>query len=215
MADQSVTDGTLTDKTAPILADKLLVVDSETNPDSLKEMELTYLLKIINLLTADSSPDRSADYIATYDASAASPKKALLSDAGGFPLFCHIGQPAGGAAPADATTYYFTTTGILLPTSAANNKIRIPRAGVVRAVYIDGICVAGSAETSTISFRLNDTTDTTITSSAIFSASPFTFSNTTLSITVAAGDYFTLKWVTPTWVTNPTTLTMWALIWIA
>lgn len=167
----------------------------------------------ISALTTDTTPDRTADYLPTYDASAIGNKKITIENAGGYVLEAHFGA---SLSPADATTYYFSpfpTFG--LATVAANQKIRVPRAGVVRRIYIEGGCTAGSAETSTISFRLNDTTDTTITSTAVFNASPFSISNTGLSITLAQGDYFTVKWVTPTWVTNPTGLYMNAKIWIA
>lgn len=173
------------------------------------------LFKRINNLTVDSTPDRTADYLGTYDASAATGKKITVENAGGYVLEAHFGA---ALSPADATTYYFTWAPTIgLATTATSHKIRVPRAGVVRRIYIEGLVTGtlGSAETSTISFRLNNTTDTTITSTAVFNASPFSISNTGLSITLAQGDYFTVKWVTPTWVTNPTGVYMNAKIWIA
>ena len=76
------------------------------------------------------------------------------------------------------------------------------------------ICAAGSNEQSTISFRLNDTTDTTITTTADFSSTQVYIANTSLNIAVVAGDYGHIKWVTPTWVTNPTTLRVFGTIYI-
>lgn len=170
----------------------------------------------ISALTTDTTPDRSADYVPTYDASAIGNKKVALQDVGAYPLMVYLSSAGAGVSPADATTYTFTpAAGYGLASTMASHKLRIPRAGVIRKVYIDGICTVGSAETSTISLRLNDTTDTTITSTAAFNASPFAFSNTAMSVTVSAGDYVNIKWVTPTWVTNPTALSMWAVIWIA
>jgi len=170
--------------------------------------------KRINSLTQDNSPDRSADFVGTYDASAGSGKKVALQDVGAYTLTAYFTLQLN---PLDATTYVFSPyPSIGLVSNAAAHKIRVPRGGVVRKVYIEGICTVGSNETSTISFRLNDTTDTTITSVAIFNASPFSFSKTDLAIDVATGDYFTIKWVTPTWVTtNPTSVSMMATIWIA
>ena len=165
----------------------------------------------ISSLTTDSTPDRSADYVPTYDASAVGNKKVALQDVGAYVLSTFLSY---SLSPVDATTYFFSPfPGAGLVTTAANHKCRIPRASVIRKIYIEGVCTTGSGETSTISFRLNDTTDTTITSAAIFNAPPFSFSNTGLSITVAAGDWFSIKWVAPTWATNPTSLSMAAMIW--
>lgn len=44
-----------------------------------KRILVSDFLKVTNLLTADSSPDRAADYVMTYDASASAAKKVLLS----------------------------------------------------------------------------------------------------------------------------------------
>ena len=63
---------------------------------------------------------------------------------------------------------------------------------------------AGTTETSTASIRLNNTTDTTISSAVNLSSNPYAVSNTSLNVAVVAGDYIEIKWVTPTWVTNPT-----------
>lgn len=173
------------------------------------------LFKRINNLTVDSTPDRSADYVGTYDASASTGKKVLLQDVGGYPLHAYFGA---GLSPADATTYYFgwfQSAG--LPTSeTGTTRIYIPRSGVLRKVYFtSNPFTTGTSETSTFSIRLNGTTDTTITSTAAFNTAPFTASNTSMSVTLSSGDYITIKWVTPTWVTNPTNITMMATFWIA
>jgi len=112
-------------------------------------------------------------------------------------------------SPADATTY-FSGTGFqrTMSTSANRRKIFIQKTGVLKSAYIFVINSSSisTTETSTIYFRLNDTTDTAInavvTTDQIFQV----FSNTGLSVAVTAGDYFEIKWITPTWVTNPTSL---------
>lgn len=169
----------------------------------------------ISALTQDTAPDRTADSLPTYDSSAVATKRVLLSDVGVYVL------PVASwynVSPADSTTYYLSPwSGAALGTTAANNKIRIPRAGKVLAVYLDGV-VAGTlatTENSTVSFRLNDTTDTTISSTVKFSATPYSYSNTALGISVAAGDYFNIKIATPAWVTNPTSVYMLAMVYIA
>ncbi len=124
----------------------------------------------------------------------------------GYTLFANA---QGGTNPADATTYYFgafATRNITVTPDI--NRIYIPKTGTVTSAYI-GINIAGtlgSNETSTMSFRLNNTTDTTLSSSITTTAVLNTFNVTGLSIAVSAGDYFEVKWVTPTWATNPTTI---------
>jgi hypothetical protein len=39
--------------------------------------------------------------------------------------------------------------------------------------------------------------------------SAIVFSNTALSISVAAGDYIEWRWVCPTWATNPISVRIW------
>jgi hypothetical protein len=162
----------------------------------------------ISALTADTAPDRVADYVPTYDASAVATKKVLLSLLGGY----YIHMQGATLSPADATSYYF---GSILGwgASAANQKFYIPRAGKLVKARIFIVGTNGSAETSTISFRLNDTTDTTITSTAVCNALPYTTVNSALSVAVAEDDYFCVKWVTPTWVTNPANCSFACMLW--
>jgi len=228
------------DKSAPVIADKLPIIDTETTPDSLKEITLANLMKfidgltadtspdvadeivtydasaaaarkvtlsnfwkVINALTADSAPDRAADYVATYDASAGAGKKVFLNNLGVMVL----SADASNTSPLNATTYYFGAWGSLtLSTSNNVRRLYIQRAGKITKidVYIATTGTLGSSETSTMSFRLNDTTDTTISSAITTSSAANHFTNTALGITVAAGDYFEIKWVTPTWATPPT-----------
>lgn len=168
----------------------------------------------ISALTTDATPDNTADYVATYNASDATKSyKVLLQNLGAFVLPMITWY---NVSPADSTTYYISAfPGQGLTTVAANQKIRIPRTGKILAVYLDGICTTGTTENSTVSFRLNDTTDTTISSVVKFSASPFSFSNTALSIAVTAGDYYNIKIVTPAWATNPTGIFMNAIVYMA
>jgi len=118
---------------------------------------------------------------------------------------------------ADATTYYMgSRAGNTISTLEAGARIYIPTTGTVTKVYISFVNLTTNAtsETSTIYFRLNDTTDTTISSAITNDATTTAFNNTALGIAVTAGDFFTLKWVTPTWATNPQGCQMTATVWI-
>ena len=165
----------------------------------------------ISAITTDSAPDRVADYAPTYDASAVATKKVLLSDFGAIPYVTWFGN---ALSPADSTTYVFSPFPAFgLATTVASHRTYIQRAGKIVAVRLFGGCTTGSAENSTVALRLNDTTDTTITSTLALNASPFTVANTAISIAVAVGDYITIKITTPAWVTNPTNVTTAAQIY--
>ena len=115
----------------------------------------------------------------------------------------------GGFDPADATTYYLGNSQRATASAHATaqlGKVHIPLAGTIVAIYVtfDQTGTTGTTETSTASIRLNQTSDTTISAVVQNDANIEVFSNTGLSITVVAGDYIEVKWVTPTWVTNPT-----------
>lgn len=124
------------------------------------------------------------------------------------------------STPTDATTYYCGVGPFAASTSQSIHRIYIPKAGTIIAAYITFInsAGAGSAETSSVYIRLNATSDTLISSSVVNNTAPvvpFVVSNTGLSIAVAAGDFIEIKWVAPTWATNPgATLIVQALIYI-
>jgi hypothetical protein len=106
-------------------------------------------------------------------------------------------------SPLDATTYFVGFAQTTLATTCG--QIPIPVAGTINTCYVVIRCTAGTAETSTISLRLNNTTDFTISSAVNLSAAQTSWGTTSLGITVAAGDFVQVKWVTPTWATNPLT----------
>lgn len=81
MADLDITvDANVTDKAIPTINDRLPLIDESTAPDSFKEVVLSNLLKIINGLTEDTTPDESADFLVTYDTSASGVKKVKPSN---------------------------------------------------------------------------------------------------------------------------------------
>jgi hypothetical protein len=91
--------------------------------------------------------------------------------------------------------------------TTAISRIYIRRAGVIRVAefftYAD--TTAGSAENISVYVRLNDTTDYLIATVGT-TGRERTFSNAAIDITVAAGDYVEIKWVSPTWATPPTSI---------
>lgn len=109
-------------------------------------------------------------------------------------------------SPADATTYYFGSALNTASTVDGDARLSMPKAGNIKAIFITvtNQGTIGSGQTSSIYFRLNQTTDTLITSSFVTNAVVGVFSNTSLNIAVAQNDTFEIKWITPNWSTNPT-----------
>ncbi len=118
--------------------------------------------------------------------------------------------------PADATTYYWGSIPDLAATSTADiRRLYIPFAGVIKKCYIYTYTNGtNSSEAVSTYIRLNNTTDTLVSSSHIFTNDSEVVSKTDLSITVAAGDYIELKTVVGTLTTNPTNVYLAAWIWI-
>lgn len=125
--------------------------------------------------------------------------------------------------PADGATYFFGCMyGRSFTDDAGTGGLRrcyIPKAGTIKAAYVmfwnsNLPPTLGTGETSTINIRLNNTTDAAISSSFTTDAVTTTFNNTALSIAVVVGDFFEIKWVTPTWATNPTRLLPSVMVYI-
>lgn len=118
--------------------------------------------------------------------------------------------------PSDGLTIYFANSGYLgLTTNATNNRIYVPKnctlIGYDITGYIDGS--SGTAETSTISIRIDNTTDVTLNSSITYSTTYQQWHSMALSTDINSGSYFNLKWATPTWVTNPTSVVNSVVLW--
>lgn len=123
----------------------------------------------------------------------------------------------GYLSPADSTTYYSGARSTGSPATSANTRpFTIRRNGTIYAIdlifVVDG--TLASAETFTTYIRLNNTTDTTISSSCQMDAAYEQFSNAALSVAVASGDTVEIKMVTPAWATNPTNTRCMALVWM-
>lgn len=107
---------------------------------------------------------------------------------------------------ADSTTYFFLNTTPVTSVTAsgtAQTRYYIPKAGTITAVYGAFTCTAGTSESATIAIRLNNTSNTNVTTSLNMSGTDTAFNNNALSIAVALGDYIELLFITPAWVTNP------------
>ncbi len=123
----------------------------------------------------------------------------------------------GSADPVDGTTYYMATgqTYTIVTTSTPVSRFYCPTAGTINSVYgiITNGGTLGSSETTGVNLRLNDTTNTLIANVRTDSTSN-TFNNTSLGVTVAAGDFVNIIAVSPTWVTNPTVIRMSVTVYV-
>lgn len=109
------------------------------------------------------------------------------------------------SSPTDAQTIYFGVLPKAPTTTAAISKVYLRKAALIKRAEI--YCYSGTAGTNeswSIYIRVNNTTDYLIATLAV-STSERVFSNTALNISLAAGDYFEIKSVNPTWATNPLT----------
>lgn len=122
---------------------------------------------------------------------------------------------ANAATTTDSATLYFgALAGIAPSTTAGLGRIYIPAAGTIKKAYITANCAtAGTAEAWPVYVRLNNTTDTLVESTAV-SSTFRTWTNTSLSIAVVAGDYIEMKAVNPAWVTNPANVRFGGVIYI-
>lgn len=113
-------------------------------------------------------------------------------------------NPASGGS-----IYYFGSIyAKATDTNAGIARVYIPKTGTIKAAYIFFAIAGtlGSSEPFTMAIRLNNSTDTTISSAVTATATANAFSNTSMSLAVVAGDYFEIKLTTPTWGTPPTTV---------
>lgn len=118
------------------------------------------------------------------------------------------------ATTTDAQTIYWGSKNLAHQTTADIHRIYIPKAGAIKVCYAHFHSgTAGTAENWSLYIRLNNTTDTLVQTVGLSNAHRV-FSNTGLSIAVAAGDYIELKEIQPTWATNPANVRRSAVIYV-
>lgn len=116
---------------------------------------------------------------------------------------------AGAISPTDGSTYYMGGLSAAGVTTSANiRRFYIPTSGVIKKahVYFLNPGTLGTEETSSIYIRKNNTNDFLISDQVVNNAISVHLSKTDMSVSVNAGDYIEIKWVCPTWATNPTSV---------
>lgn len=109
-------------------------------------------------------------------------------------------------APTDAATVYFTSQ-VATPTNTATfyNQTALRNCTITGASIDTRAATAGSNEGWSIYIRVNDATDYLI--ATVSSATQLrTWQNSSLNISLTAGDKWVIKMVNPTWATEPATV---------
>jgi hypothetical protein len=126
-----------------------------------------------------------------------------------------INVMAAASNPADNGVTYFGILPSAPSTTAGQSKIFIRRAGTIRIAEIYSYSgTAGTAETWGMRVRLNGATDYPIGANQTVSANERIWSNSSINIPVAAGDYVQIKSVQPNWSANPATTVYGGYIYI-
>jgi hypothetical protein len=115
----------------------------------------------------------------------------------------------GPVSPFDNTTYYVGEGTLTLSTVATlwDNKMAFACKLVGAQIMANNNLGTSTSEASTLYVRVNNTTDVLLSNAVVFTGAPPTstsYTVTGLSQTINANDEITVKWVTPTWATNPT-----------
>ena len=109
-------------------------------------------------------------------------------------------------SPSDATTYYIGVNVSSPFTTDTSIRLIALKTSTLKKVAITSRQTLGTSENSSFALGVNGTY-TTFTSTIKFDGSPNNNALITgLSINVTEGDILTLRWITPTWVTNPTSI---------
>jgi len=154
----------------------------------------------INALSAVAGATN--EHVLTKDTTTGNAIFKVAAAGGGLGYALSVLSGAGDAA--DTSTKYFGNLPLNVSGIAGQRRVYIGKAGTIKIAYIDCFCATtiGSSESWSLYIRLNDTTDTLIAAVAL-EANHRVFANTNLSIAVVAGDYFEIKAIYPTWVTDP------------
>lgn len=110
---------------------------------------------------------------------------------------------SGSLNPVDGETQYYGNNASWTDI-ASIFRVYVPKAGTITRIDLNVLAAGvGSSESVSAYLRINNTTDVTI-STAIDMSSILSNFSATPSQAISAGDYIEIKFVFPTFVTNPT-----------
>lgn len=150
----------------------------------------------------------TATRVLTSNGTGVAPSFQALSTGSTLNGFLSTGTAGSGLA--DSTTYYLMNNQLLSAASGVAGTIPSARYYVTSATTLTSVVgvykingTLGTSENMTLFVRVNDTTNTNVTTTLKGDSAINTISNTSLSISLNAGDYFVFGLTTPAFVTNP------------
>jgi len=124
----------------------------------------------------------------------------------------------GANAPANSTSYYFGGDLIDVNTTSFDTaKIEVPRSGTIKRIYIKQNLPSGnlgSGEPVVHKVCVNTSTNCFGSSSFAYNAVTTSGSDITLNQAVSAGDTVAIRVLTPAWVTRPSNVRWYAVVYI-
>jgi hypothetical protein len=132
----------------------------------------------------------------------------------GYQGFSIEGGLDSNTNPADSTIYYIGSRESQAIVSVGGARRMPTPTGTIDKVIIwlrvGGLL--GTSENSTFAIRLNNTTDTVLSSTVKLDTADQMLVYTGVNIACTQNDYVELKWTTPAWVTNPANISLEMLI---
>ena len=184
-------------------ASKNLIAGTVNTSTSGLQLASNALSLNINNLTSASTVDKSNDYVAIYDVSTSSTVKAKITDvAAGYTL---QGSTNSMATPAGGTSYYFGAIADITGSTANINRVLIPKAGTIKAIYVYFYNAGTSSnENGTLAVKINNGSDNVISTTVKNNNTSTLAANTSMALAVDQGDYLEIKWTSASWATAPT-----------
>lgn len=139
----------------------------------------------------------------------------ILSGGNGMAGFLMMTKHSTVLSPTDALVYYVGNALAAPVVTSQRARVRIlQNCTLVKSVLeINTAGTLGTTENSTFAVRVNDAADNNIFTTVQFAAIQQAYISATLAIAFSAGDFFEWKWTCPTWVTNPTNVSIISYNW--
>jgi hypothetical protein len=153
------------------------------------------------VLVADSMASRTDGAANKY----ASANQLKVANKVGFTI---IFDPAAVAAPTDNTLYYYGAfcQASMTGTVYARRYLMPVNCTLIGYSACTKSSAAASNETSTLSIRINNTTDVQLSNALVYTNGINCYSSMALSTDLTAGDYIEMKLLTATWGTDATSI---------
>lgn len=113
---------------------------------------------------------------------------------------------ATAGSMADSTTYYVRyaqNLNVSTTSGTGSQRCTVPFACTLDSAYGWGTTTTGSTTATTVAVRLNNSSNTNLTTTLSLGVTPYSFNATGIGLSVAAGDYLEVIFITPVWPTNP------------